>query len=366
MLLIGGGVLMLCMQLFYVQGMQHEGLSVLRGKKPFLSVLTKVMQEDQYFEEWLQYHHRLGVDRFYIYDDAVSTKTEQLLRKYIDRGIVEYIPQHSEKGGHSLQGEMFEHWMAHYRHDTVWISQLDVDEFLHVDVEYQGSAMLLSTLLRSVDPSTVGMLFLQRTNFGTGGHTHQPTEGGVVSNYVWKARDRDGANKLMKKWIVSTQCIQRISSPHMVEMVGTQITRKKEESCQLLKPREISINHYGTKSTEEYLMKDVLRLRFTHVDEYDRLVRDGCADAAAAAALVDAGESVHAVPSRESKCRAAFEELQHKSGMTGALRDGFQNQPGGLFAPWDASRYVEDRGLLKKYGELMMGHGDSGSYSKQR
>jgi hypothetical protein len=368
--------MILCIQLLYVQGL-NDGQSMLRGNKILLAVLTKVKQEDPYLDEWIEYHYRLGVGRFYIYDDAVSAATEQLLQKYVTRGIVEYIPQHSEGGGHMLQRDMFNHWVSHYQQETVWISQLDVDEFMFIDASYKGSPVLLSALLQQIDPSTTGEIFLVRTNFGTGGNTHQPTEGGVVSNYVWKAKDRDGPNKLMRKWIVSTQCIKHINSPHMVEMVGRQSNGalaaasmedgEGEGGCDFMKMREISINHYGTKSSQEYLIKDVLRLRFTHVDVYDQLVSDGCVDETAVAALVDGGKgAAEETDPRTKKCRSAFKALQHKTGMTGALRNGFQSQPGGLFTPWDASSFVEDRGLLMKYEKLMEGASASSLYSQSR
>lgn len=40
--------------------------------------------------EWIDYHHCLGVGKFYVYDDSSSPAMAPAIEKYIGSGLVEY------------------------------------------------------------------------------------------------------------------------------------------------------------------------------------------------------------------------------------------------------------------------------------
>jgi hypothetical protein len=304
-----------------------------KGGRYLHSIITKVRDEDLYLVEWIEYHARLGVAHFYIYDDSAASDTKRLLRKYIADGTVTYTSQHSENGGHQLQGEMFKHWMSHYRHDTVWASQLDVDEFIHV----RSKGVLLSDVLSGIDPAGICTLYISRFNFGTGGHFERPSPNLVVPTYLWKAKDKMVSGVLRKKWITASDCIEKINSVHLIDVVP---------GSKVIKTNDIAINHYSTKSSVEYLEKDIVRLRFTDKPLYNKLINAGCSKF----------KDTKQIP---EKCRQLLAVLKEVHG-TGALEGGFQHMPGGLFKPWDESMYVKDTGLLENYHLLTFGGGNLG------
>lgn len=56
-----------------------------------LTFVAIVKDEGPYLIEWIEYHQFLGVDHFLIYDNGSSASTKELLRPYVETGVVEYI-----------------------------------------------------------------------------------------------------------------------------------------------------------------------------------------------------------------------------------------------------------------------------------
>ena len=56
-----------------------------------LGVTAIIRNEALYLEEWLDYHIVAGVDIFYLFDDDSSDNTVDVLKPYIDEGIVELV-----------------------------------------------------------------------------------------------------------------------------------------------------------------------------------------------------------------------------------------------------------------------------------
>lgn len=60
------------------------------GKKIDLAIVTIMKNEAPYVKEWLDYHILVGVKKFYIYDNDSDDNLHDILRPYIEQGIVEY------------------------------------------------------------------------------------------------------------------------------------------------------------------------------------------------------------------------------------------------------------------------------------
>lgn len=117
-------------------------------RKYNLSVCAFIKNESHYLREWIEYHRLVGVDHFYLYDNASQDKSSILLAPYIKQGVVTriYWPDRIKQ-----DEEQLEHWMlstklhayehaAKYRalNETRWLVILDVDEYL---VPVEGNRM---------------------------------------------------------------------------------------------------------------------------------------------------------------------------------------------------------------------------------
>lgn len=91
-----------------------------------LAVCAIAKDEGPYFKEWIEWHRRMGVDKFFIYDNESSDDTKKVLQPYIDAGIVEYIffP------GPKKQLAAYDDCLARHRYDVRWLAFIDIDEFI--------------------------------------------------------------------------------------------------------------------------------------------------------------------------------------------------------------------------------------------
>ncbi|XP_065842235.1 uncharacterized protein [Oscarella lobularis] len=113
-----------------------------------------------YIPQWIDYHHRLGIEHFYLYAaNSTKEKLTQFLKSYIDKDIV------------CVQSWMSQQWIGDevhvrqissqndciYRHKdaSTWIGFFDVDEYLYSEKEVG-----LHDLLKSYnDRVTSGLQF---------------------------------------------------------------------------------------------------------------------------------------------------------------------------------------------------------------
>ena len=80
-------------------------------KSKGIGACTQTAHHDAQFPLWIDYHHQMGVDHFYIYDHALSnqTKLHRSLQYYINQNLITIIPWHMD------------HWNGFEHHSTYWI-----------------------------------------------------------------------------------------------------------------------------------------------------------------------------------------------------------------------------------------------------
>ena len=62
------------------------------AKKHFLTFATNFKNENPYLKDWIEYHVKVGVDHFYLYDQDGSEEAKEILRPYEENGIVTRHP----------------------------------------------------------------------------------------------------------------------------------------------------------------------------------------------------------------------------------------------------------------------------------
>jgi len=228
--------------------------------------------EAPFLDEWLTFHHGVGVEHFYLYNNLSSDNFREVLEPWIREGLVTLFDW-TVAGG---QVNAFNDCIRRFRMQARWIAFLDADEFLY-SPETQD--------LRSILPRYEGFpaIFVYWILFGSGGHRQRPT-GSVIENYTrcldlesacsddfqhghahrekdayvtgWAKDGKSIANpRLVKKYYVHQPeevwdgiVIDEKKRPHLRRKRGT-----VDLSCSVFR-----INHYWSKSIED-ITKKVLK-----------------------------------------------------------------------------------------------------------
>lgn len=220
------------------------------GSKPeiFLAVCAIAKDEGPYFKEWIEWHRRIGVNRFYIYDNESTDDTRQVLAPYIEAGIVEY----HDFPGYRRQLAAYDDCLERHRLDTRWIAFIDLDEFI-VPIK---DATLPEFLSRFADVPVVEINWLV---FGSGGaRKHEP--GGVMERFRRHSYPDHRLNHHVKSIVNPRRVYGMIGCHEAARIDGHGVDSHGDKISRSWRDRDpqqdvIRINHYAVRSYEEFREK---------------------------------------------------------------------------------------------------------------
>jgi len=218
-----------------------------RGKPPehFLSVCAIYRNEASYLREWIEFHRLVGVERFYLYDNASMDEHLQVLEPYLREGSVIV----HEWPGEAAQLSAYADCLARYRDDSRWIAFIDVDEFL-----FSPTGRPVPEVLTAYE-NEVGVA-VNIALFGPGGHRTRPA-GLVTESYLFQLESH--RTRLVKS-IVDPRAAEHAANPHHFEYsrglaVDENGHPQKGPWTKSVSYSALRINHYVTKSEEELRAK---------------------------------------------------------------------------------------------------------------
>jgi hypothetical protein len=215
----------------------------------FISLACIIKNEGPYLKEWIEYHKLIGVEHFYVYDNESDDNGKEVLKPYIDSGLVTYLffP------GKNMQDAAYEHCCKHFKNETKWLAVLDLDEFIVL----KQSKNLREFMAEFSDCS---QLSIHWKMYGSSGHEKTPL-GGVLANFKAHADNVEFSPKSIFNPRTVVEC-----GAHYMWVCGKWVNENKEEfgkdksSCPINKAQ---VNHYIIKSWEEF---------------YNRKAPRGCVD----------------------------------------------------------------------------------------
>ena len=201
-------------------------------------IATMVREDNDYLDEWVEYHLGIGFEHVLIYDHLSTVPVQA---KWGDKVTVKRIdiefpfPEY-------IHLKTFRDFKSH------WIMVADVDEFLvllkHKDIR---------DLLPAYD--NYGGLSIPWSMYGSSGHIKKP-KGLVRNNYLWRTEDTPEPQYV--KTIANTKFFKRMSDPHFVYSTRPLVNESFEPFTGSLSssPRQLcKLNHYFTRSYEEWILK---------------------------------------------------------------------------------------------------------------
>lgn len=231
--------------------------------KSFMSVVMRVKNEGRFLPELIAHHYLIGFEHFYLYDNNSTDGIEEILRPFVERGIVTIVSWPTIPAAPSC----YAHFFQNYAGESRWVAFLDADEFL---IERERGELRRFLEAHSKWPA----LAINWRYFGSSNHEAIPS-GLVISNFV-------NANKYLSshvKVIVRPETVLAYYNPHNFIFKGLSIARDIDGvpalGAVLLLPRQaerrIQINHYIYRSKEDYLNKT--KLGFADAEGYRNLAR---------------------------------------------------------------------------------------------
>jgi hypothetical protein len=216
-----------------------------------LSVVAILKNEAPYVREWIEYYRLLGATKFYLYDNDSEDNVKEVIRHYIDSGIVvyHYFP------GKYRQNMAYTDAISNYASKTRFMAVVDLDEFI---VPIDDKLTLIDVLKNIVRqrPYAAGVA-IPWLMYGSSHHKTRP-EGLVIDNYLYRAQD---SFMLNVKTVFNPRLANGYNNPHYpiykfgafsINENGHIVIGKFDNHKSF---KQIRINHYFTKSEEEFRAK---------------------------------------------------------------------------------------------------------------
>ncbi len=95
-------------------------------KKYKVSICAIFKDESSVLKEWIDYHLVVGVEHFYLYNNNSRDNYLEILEPYTNSGVVTLIDWPKQQS----QIEAYENAIDHYAEETKWMGFIDIDEFV--------------------------------------------------------------------------------------------------------------------------------------------------------------------------------------------------------------------------------------------
>ena len=226
--------------------------------KVYLSIVS-IYKNEPDLKEFIEYHKLAGVERFYLYDNESTDGSREMLQPYIDAGIVVY----NYIEGDMLQFSAYRDAIYKFKNETEWMAIIDLDEFI-VPVNKND----IKDVLREFEQYPA--LGVNWVMFDSNGIEKRPNDKLCIEAYTRVTKDYQNRENRHIKSIVKPNMVQLVPGPHYCLYKGGKLAVNEQFECIGKKDayfgienaftkrnsvEKIQINHYHTKSKEDYIKK---------------------------------------------------------------------------------------------------------------
>ena len=234
--------------------------------------------ENLYIREWVNWYKKLGVSKIFLYDnnDIDGEHFEDVISDYINTGFVEVIDVRGvekgkvyDKDGVNLQPQCYVNCYKTKLTKFDWVCFFDVDEFLTFKNGFTLDRFLNQPVFNNYDTILIpwvnyddnNLLFYENLPvMKRFTHVSNTTKNGIVKSIVRcnkKFNDKDkGINCLIHSFILNDKRIIKANGePIKVYSKSNWYTLNSDQ----IKKSNAVLNHYKTKSTEEYIKRHLDR-----------------------------------------------------------------------------------------------------------
>ena len=216
--------------------------------KYYLAVCAIAKNEGPYFQEWIEWHREQGVEKFYIYDNESTDGTKEVLKPYIESGLVEYI----YFPGYRRQLAAYDDCLQNFRFDARWIAFIDLDEFI-VPIKDDSIPAFLKRFEGSPAVEVNWLIY------GSGG-AKKKMPGTMMERFKCHSQPTHYLNRHVKSIVDTHRVFNMIGCHEAARISGYAADSHGNPIKKHFRERDpqqdiIRINHYAVRSYEEFLEK---------------------------------------------------------------------------------------------------------------
>lgn len=226
-----------------------------------LGVAAIVKDELEGLREWIAFHRVVGASHFLIADNGSTDGTREFLARLADLGLVTPIDIATPPGT-KPQLPAYQRLLAACPAGLDVLAFIDADEFLLPEDPDAESPSLLPYLEAIFADERVGALALNWACFGSAGQRFKE-DGLVIERFTRRAKRTFRSNRHYKS-LVRPERVQeflnphhaRLSRGHYVNGLGEPLEAQEQRPglSRRVVWRGARVNHYITKSVEEFLL----------------------------------------------------------------------------------------------------------------
>lgn len=172
-----------------------------------MCICTMVRNQGRFIREWVMYHARIGVQRWFIYDNNSEDDTDDVIESLagsdynISRHLWPWI---------KTQEAGFAHCAMRARDACEWVGFIDVDEFFHLP-----TGLFLDDILRNESrPRNVAELRVSCHSFGPSGLKHAPRQG-VMAGYTCRLAAPERHKSIVRPEALNSTLINVVHHFHL-------------------------------------------------------------------------------------------------------------------------------------------------------
>ncbi|MEE5988836.1 glycosyltransferase family 2 protein [Ligilactobacillus equi] len=237
------------LKIIYMNSKKNE---VFNRKRSIYATLI-IKNESAYIEEWLDYHILLGIEKFIIFNNESTDNIGGKLKPYIKRGIVEL---HNIRGV-ARQMDAYNLALNKVRKTGSYLVVLDADEFLFLPNPNDNFVDIVNNIFNK--NKNIGGVVFNWLIFGSSNYKVKQKKL-VTQTFLNRSKYSFSANKHIKS-LVDPEKTLSFPNPHFAlykkNCYAVNINNKRVDGPfnEPIKNPRVRINHYFTKSREEFMAK---------------------------------------------------------------------------------------------------------------
>ncbi|MCT3449270.1 glycosyltransferase family 2 protein [Limosilactobacillus fermentum] len=218
-----------------------------------VAIAVIVKNEAPYIKEWVEYYKIIGITKIYLYDNDSQDDLKDRIKTDVESGYIDYHPIH----GKVRQSDAYNKALWQARKDRLYLLVIDADEFLFMKNSTDRLFDIVKGKLNVNDG--VGGLAINWLIFGSS-HYEIKQPGLVTQTFVKRSPFGFKFNKHVKT-LVNPDVVAGFLNPHFpVYIAGYHSVNLNGQTVEgpFNEPSadpEIRLNHYFTKSKEEFIKK---------------------------------------------------------------------------------------------------------------
>ena len=227
-----------------------------------LAVAAIFKDEARYLKEWLDYHLLAGVEHFYLYNNDSSDDFGQVLAPYIEANLVTL----TDWSGKLQMFPAYDDAIQKHCFDCRYMAFIDLDEFIFPKTNASVAEIVEEIFSKYPNAAALGVNW---QCFGSNGQETADYSRGVLERFTRRApsdwveisSEKEMTGNVTIKSIVNPRRVDCWWSPHYASYfrdfrsVNSNGADTLYVSGYPIAADKIVINHYFTKSREEYLRK---------------------------------------------------------------------------------------------------------------